>query len=158
MRVAAAVSLFALTVLQLTASAPASRVVRSGTEQSGPAARSVWDGVYTDAQQKRGEPVYMRECSLCHGETLKGGEGTLPLAGPEFLDRWNGRTVADLFENIRKTMPPPPDRPGRLTPQQHADVIAYILKVNKIPLGTDTELPTDLARLRNIRMTVAPQR
>jgi mono/diheme cytochrome c family protein len=54
--------------------------------------RSVWHGVYTEAQQKRGEPFYVRECSTCHGETLKGGEGTPALTGAEFLDRWNGRT------------------------------------------------------------------
>jgi S-disulfanyl-L-cysteine oxidoreductase SoxD len=120
--------------------------------------RSVWHGVYTEAQQKRGEPFYVRECSTCHGETLKGGEGTPALTGAEFLDRWNGRTVGDLFENIRKTMPPPPDRPGKLTPQETVDVIAYILEANRVPAAADTQLPADVAQLKQIRITANPPR
>ena len=80
------------------------------------------------------------------------------LTGAEFLDRWKGLTVGDLFENIRTTMPPPPDRPGKLTPQQTADVIAYMLKANNFPAAADTELPSDLAQLKQILiMTVPPQ-
>lgn len=116
-------------------------------------ARTVWDGVYTAPQQKRGEPVYVRECSTCHGETLKGGEGSPPLTGVDFAERWNGRTLGDLFQYIRSTMPPPPDTPGRLTPEQDADVMAYILSVNRFPAGTAGELAADVERLRQIRIT-----
>ena len=31
------------------------------------ASRSVWDGVYTDEQAKRGQTLYGKECSSCHG-------------------------------------------------------------------------------------------
>ena len=161
MRAAVAATLFVLTAFELPVSTPepVRRGVRTvGIQASAAANRSVWNGVYTNAQQERGEPFYVRECSLCHGETLKGGEGSPALTGPEFLERWNGRTVADLFDNIRRTMPPPPDRPGKLTPQQHADVIAYILKANKIPPSPDTPLPADLAQLRQIRITAVPPR
>jgi mono/diheme cytochrome c family protein len=157
MRTAIAATLFVLTAFEMPAALPDLRERIQTVAQATPD-RSVGHGVYTDAQQKRGEPYYVRECSTCHGETLKGGEGTLPLTGPEFLDRWKNLTVGDLFENIRTTMPPPPDRPGKLTPQQTADVIAYILKVNNFPASADAQLPTDVAQLKQIRITAVPAR
>src|SRR5208282_5526805 len=78
--------------------------------------RSVWDGVYTEDQAKRGEPVYSKECASCHGAMLTGGESAPPLTGGAFLANWNGLTLGDLFDRIRKTMPQ--SNPGRLTRQQ----------------------------------------
>lgn len=142
-------------VRELRAAEPATGWLQDRASSS--AIRSVWDGVYTAPQQKRGEPIYVRECSTCHGETLKGGEGSPPLTGAEFSERWSGRTVGDLFQNIRLTMPPPPDTPGRLTPQQNADVVAYILSANRFPAGTAAELPADPDRLQQIRITFSPR-
>ena len=113
------------------------------------AARSVWDGVYTPEQAKRGEAVYARECARCHGPGLEGnGEGTRPLVGIEFLSTWNGLTLGDLLDRIRLTMPP--DIPGKLKRQENADVLAYIVSANKFPAGT-TELPRESERLKQIR-------
>lgn len=117
--------------------------------------RSVSDGVYSQAQQKRGEEIYTRECSTCHGATLRGGEGSPGLTGADFGAAWNGKTVADLFDKIRQTMPAPPDQPGKLSPQQNADVVAHILSSNGFPAGA-AELPSDLAELERIRITVKP--
>ena len=66
--------------------------------------RSVWDGVYTEEQSKRGETVYQKECASCHGASLGGGESAPPLTGGAFLSNWNGLTLGDLFDRIRKTM------------------------------------------------------
>jgi mono/diheme cytochrome c family protein len=112
--------------------------------------RSVWDGVFTRAQQQRGEATYTRECSTCHGERLQGGEGSPPLTGSEFNANWNQKTVADLFDKIRQTMPAPPEQPGKLAPQDNADVVAHILSVDGFPAGT-TALPADLDQLKKIR-------
>jgi mono/diheme cytochrome c family protein len=121
---------------------------------SAPAARSVWDGVYTDAQRKRGAAIYLRACSGCHGEGLKGGEGTRALTGADFKESWNGQTVADLFDKIRRTMPPPPDQPGTLTLQQDADVVAHILSANDFPDGAG-ELSSETGQLKLIRITTS---
>src|SRR2546426_10344397 len=80
--------------------------------ESPPDARSVWDGVYTEEQAKRGEPLYRKECASCHGDVLTGGESAPPLTGGAFLSNWNGLTLGDLFDRIRKTMPL--SAPGRL--------------------------------------------
>ena len=110
--------------------------------------RSVWDGVYTEEQAKRGEAVYTKECASCHSDTLIGGGGASPLTGGSFLSNWNGLTVGDLFERIRKTMPQ--GAPGKLTKQQGADVLAYLLSFNKFPAGK-TELRRQAEFLKQIR-------
>lgn len=110
--------------------------------------RSVWDGVYTEEQAKRGEEIYRKECAFCHGDTLVGGGGAAPLTGGTFLSNWNGLTVGDLFDRIRKTMPQ--GSLGKLTKQQDADVLAYLLSFNKFPVGK-TELQKQVEFLREIR-------
>jgi mono/diheme cytochrome c family protein len=140
--IAAVGALFVMPVFQ--ASVPA----QVGSSEP---ARSASAGAFTDAQEKRGEVIYTRECSTCHGERLKGGEGAPALTGSDFIAGWSGQTVADLFERIRQTMPAPPEQPGKLTPQQNADVIAHILGVNGFPAGP-SELPTDVERLKRIKI------
>ena len=129
-------------------------VVAALATGSAQASRTTSEGVFTDAQQKRGEAIYARECSTCHGERLKGGEGSPPLTGTEFNDNWNNKTVAELFDKIRQTMPAPPEQPGKLTPQQTSDVVAHILNVDGFPSGS-TELSSDLEQLKLVRIAVS---
>ena len=117
---------------------------------------SVWDGVYTADQTRRGETAYLQACAGCHGTALEGGDMTPPLVGGAFTSNWNDLTVGDLFERIRTTMPL--DSPGRLSRQQNADVIAFVLKANGWPAGT-AELAADATVLKQIRIqaTRSPQ-
>jgi quinoprotein glucose dehydrogenase len=110
--------------------------------------KSVWDGVYTEEQAKRGESLYHKQCAACHGQMLTGGESAPPLTGGAFLSNWNGLTLADLFDRIRKTMPQ--NAPGKLSRQENADILAYTLSVNKFPVGK-TELSRQTEFLKEIR-------
>ena len=110
--------------------------------------RSVWDGVYTEEQAKRGDEVYKKECAACHGAELTGGESAPPLTGGAFQANWNGLTLGDLFDRIRKTMPQA--KPGSLTRQQDSDVLAFMLSMNKFPAGK-TELYRQSEMLKEIR-------
>ena len=110
--------------------------------------RSVWDGVYTEEQAKRGEALYEKQCSACHGDKLAGRESAPPLTGGAFLSNWNGLPLSDLFERIRRTMPQ--NAPGKLTKQQNADILAYMLSFNKFPAGK-TELYRQAEMLKEIR-------
>jgi len=111
------------------------------------APRSLWDGVYTQDQAKRGEAVYVEKCARCHGAQLIGGDMNPPLVGPEFLSTWNTKTVGDLFDRIRTTMPA--DKPGSVSRQQSSDVVAYLLIANKFPTGS-TELENQTEILKQI--------
>jgi len=110
--------------------------------------KSVWDGVYTEEQAKRGEPIYGKECAACHGAELMGGESAPALTGGGFLANWNGLTLGDLFDRIKKTMPQ--TSPGKLTRQQNADVLAFMLSRNKFPAGK-VELYKQSEMLKEIR-------
>ena len=116
--------------------------------------RTVWSGVYTAAQADRGGNVYARECANCHGAGLEGADMSPALAGGGFMANWNDLTLGDLFERIRISMPA--NRPGALSRQEDADVIAYLLRSNQFPEGK-TELPTETPALRTIKfITVKP--
>lgn len=111
--------------------------------------KSVWDGVYADAQSKRGEELSKKSCVSCHGEGLAGSDLAPALKGEDFKGAWSGRTTAELFEKIQTTMPA--DLAGSLKPEQSADLVAYIFKVNEYPAGA-TELASDMAALQQIKI------
>ena len=71
------------------------------------------------------------------------------LAGGDFVDKWSGQTLGDLFERIRKTMPM--NNPGSVPREAIPDILAYILSMNKMPVG-DAELSRDAQQLKKIRI------
>jgi len=104
--------------------------------------------VFTSAQASRGAALYRQNCLDCHGENLDDGEfGGAPLRGVTFREKWFENSAGALVDFMRTTMPP--DRPGRLSDQNYADLAAYILSRNGIQPGA-TELPTDPDALGNM--------
>lgn len=123
--------------------------VAGGAAFAGPT-RSVWNGVYTDAQSKRGKVEYDAVCAECHGPTLTGGDNVPDLSGDAFLANWDGLSAQDLFNRIRTTMPA--SKPGTLSDAVTVEVMAYMFQVNRFPAG-DTELPKDPGILKEIAIT-----
>jgi mono/diheme cytochrome c family protein len=111
--------------------------------------RSVWDGVFTPEQAKRGGARYAEQCASCHGDTLGGGESAPPLAGGEFLSNWNTLSVGELFDRTRSTMPQ--NKPGSLNREAASDILAFLLSANQFPAGK-SELPQASEVLRQIRI------
>ena len=101
---------------------------------------------YTNAQAQRVQGLYRDVCSECHGEGLNGGGmgGGAPLRGPVFQNKWSGRPVSALYDYIRVRMPQ--DRPGSLTDQEYADLVALILRANDDQPGS-REVPPSSAAL-----------
>jgi mono/diheme cytochrome c family protein len=110
--------------------------------------KSVWDGIYTQAQADRGKQLYSDACASCHGPELTGGEMAPPLVGGDFQSDWNGLSVGDLFERMRISMPQ--NAPGSLSAAQNADVLAFVLAQNKFPAGT-AEMPKEAMILKSIK-------
>ena len=112
-------------------------------------ATSVWDGVYTKEQAKRGETLYVQNCSSCHGPDLSGNDEAAALAGPVFLSSWDGLSVGDLANRVRVSMPP--NNLGKLSRQQIVDILSYVLSFNNFPAGK-TELDPKPEVLKLVRV------
>ena len=109
-------------------------------------AKSVNDGVYTAQQATRGQAVYAARCASCHAPTLAGGTGP-PLVGDNFLANWETQPLSELANKIHRTMPK--GESERLTAQQAADVLAYMLQAGKFPAGR-ADLVLDEAALKQV--------
>jgi quinoprotein glucose dehydrogenase len=97
-------------------------------------------GLYTEEQAKKGEAAYNSNCATCHGSELRSTDREVPhLSDRWFRSGWVGRTVAEKFETIRDTMPP--REPHSLDDQVYLDIVAYILRFNKIPAGNQALTP-----------------
>jgi len=142
------VGLLAIGASHSTLDAQQGGVVRHGSASGGQASMSVWNGVYTKEQAKRGEALYLKECAECHGPDLAGGDEAPALAGSTFMFNWDGLTLGDLLERVRVSMPQA--NPSRVSLQQKADILAYVLNANAVPAGT-TELTHETERLKQIQ-------
>ena len=141
----------------MLAAALASATAVAGAQTVKPV--SVWSGVYTAAQGKRGEELHAAVCVMCHGPRLNGAsQPEMPpspaIARTPLLRKWSGQSVAALFVYVRHTMPP--DSPGTLTDQQTIDAIAHMFAVSGMPAG-DKELPPDANALANIVIETQPK-
>jgi cytochrome c len=138
----------------LCASVALVAVMVGGPVAWGRQARNVWSGVYTTEQAARGKRVFAeKDCVTCHDESGRpGDDGIPPIVGPYFMSRWDGQTVGDVTTFIAENMPR--TRPRTLSPQEVADVTAYLFTLNALPVGA-TALPADTAAARSIRFTEA---
>ena len=112
-------------------------LVADAQDASGP---SIWSGVFTAAQAKRGDDAYQASCSGCHGSDLHATDAeAVDLTGPAFRAKWNGRTLEERFETIRDTMPLGSAR--TLGDQTYMDILAFILQFNDFPPGNQELVP-----------------
>ena len=96
---------------------------------------SAADGVYTADQATRGAALYAEHCAPCHGVDLTGTDFGPGLTGAELRSRWQYRSLGELFSLMQSTMPL--NSPGGLTPEQNADMLAFILQRAGFPAGAE---------------------
>ena len=104
-------------------------------------------GVYTNEQATRGRYVYLGSCRSCHSPESH--------TGATFAQWWRGKQLSDLYQFVLERMPK--NDPGTLAPEDDADVIAYLLKMNAMPVGKD-ELYPDADSLKKFRIDVKAKR
>jgi len=107
--------------------------------------RTVWDGVYTDAQAERATSIFSQSCSRCH--TLM-SEGNGPLTGDKFWQGYTQKTVGDLLTYVRTNMPN--GNGGSLPASSYNDLVALILKSNGFPVGMTELAPETVADVQII--------
>jgi cytochrome c2 len=102
-------------------------------------------------QASMGETTYGGQCAQCHGNNLRGVPERGPsLIGGAFAERWFGGNAYDLFEYIRRYMPP--QNPRGLNDFQYINVMSYILRENGFEANFEEEdyLPIGANELRAI--------
>ena len=99
--------------------------------------RSTASGVYTDEQATRGRDTYQMQCKSCHTPASH--------TGPTFASWWDRKPLSDLYQFVTTRMPK--NEPGSLQPDEYADLIAYLLKLNDLPSGSEP-LPADSVALK----------
>lgn len=101
--------------------------------------------LYTEEQATAGATIFGKVCAECHEKA--------DITKPDFRSKWNGRTLFELFELVRTTMPD--SNPGGLTRDEYAGAMAYILKANGLPAGTTAVMP-DSALMSNVKLSLPP--
>lgn len=89
----------------------------------------------------RGKDIYAGNCKSCHTPESH--------TGATFNATWNHRALSELYGYIRDRMPK--NEPGSLSAEEYADVLAYLLRMNKMPVGR-RELPADSTAMKSIRI------
>ncbi|MEQ1896682.1 MAG: cytochrome c [Vicinamibacterales bacterium] len=137
----------AMVALMLAASIAAVASAQEKTQGK----KSIWAGVYTDAQADRGVMLYKSKCVMCHGPALGGAiDGGPPLRGLEFFVRWDGTPLNEMVNQVSELMPA--EYPGTLKRQEYVDIITFFLRANGVPAGA-TELSADDAALSAVEFT-----
>lgn len=86
--------------------------------------RTVWDGVFTPAQAKRGEAIFDVRCRECHST---GFERT------GFVERWREDKLSGFYNFISTRMPR--NNPGGASQTEYLDLASYIMSNNDLPAG-----------------------
>ena len=126
-----------------------------GMTQARPS-RTVWDGVFTEAQAERGRTEYDIWCASCHQSDLSGGvlvgddEAPTLRSVEKLIER---RDLDNLFTFIKNGMPR--DEPASLKDETYVDILTYLLQENGVPAGK-TELEMDAAALKAIAIVRKP--
>ena len=105
--------------------------VMAGVSTAQTPRRTVWDGVYTEAQATRGMTAYGQSCSGCHALAA---QGKAPLVGDAFWKSFSQKSVGDLLEFVSSYMPN--GAPGSLSESAYQDIVALMLKSNGFPAGS----------------------
>lgn len=125
----------------VVSSAPSAQATSTST--------SAKDGVYTAEQAQRGKTAYIKNCGSCHKDDMSGSTEAPALVGEKFILGWQDRSVGDLYDLVRTTMPY--DQPESLSPHAYVDIVASMLQRNNYPAGKD-ELHADAETLKNLTL------
>src|SRR6266699_3476119 len=108
---------------------------------------------YTANQAAQGGTAFGQACASCHDANLDDGEFAPPLKGASFMAKWGGKSSDQVFNYMTSRMPP--DRPNGLGAEVYAQILAFVLQSNNVPVGT-IALTTDAAALAKVMIPAGP--
>jgi mono/diheme cytochrome c family protein len=101
---------------------------KAGATGTGPTLASKL-GRFSPTQIEAGKKLYVeQQCATCHGAQMRGTNAAPALADDGFRNAWRTRTLAELLDCTRSTMPP--GRVGTLTSAQYDSLMGAILDAN----------------------------
>jgi mono/diheme cytochrome c family protein len=103
------------------------------------------DGVYTRRQADEGRDLFALACQSCHAPTQH--------AGADFRGKWFGRSLGELFGYLKREMPK--SDPGTMSDEEYTLLIAYLMRINRMPTG-QRPLAADSTALHRIRIDSVP--
>ncbi len=125
----------------------------SNQEADTTAAVTANSGVFTKEQVELGEVLYTNNCVACHGRDLRGTEGGNALMGERFVSKWKEKSLGELFEITKTTMPK--TNPHSLDDASYSALLAFILSANEFPSG-EVVLSSNKEELQIILMGSPP--
>jgi len=109
--------------------------------------------VFAKKQVESGAILYSNNCAACHGQDLHGTEGGNALTGDHFISRWEEKSLGELFELTKTTMPK--NNPHSLDDASYASLIAFILSANDYPSG-NIDLSSNKEELQTMTLGSPP--
>ena len=105
-------------------------------------------------QVAHGEHLYADSCAKCHGAKLEGN--TAPsLSGPAFAPAANSHlTIGGIYQYMSTNMPA--DHPGKMSDEDYADLMAYLLYTNGYDTGS-TKLTAQAAQTSTTPLNAGPR-
>ena len=140
------------TLLLVSGAATAALGIAIATAQPQPAG----NGVFTADQANIGQVAFQATCAKCHQADLSGGAEAPPLAGPQFMSAWRGRTTSELYTKIVTSMPA--DNPRTLSDQAVGALVAFILRQNGAPAGAQELTVATAIPIGQVATGTAPAR
>ena len=107
----------------------------------------------TGAQIAAGKSAYALTCAGCHGTDLGGSEAP-QLAGTNFRASWGTRGANELVNYIHDAMPP--GLAGTMSPQESANLAAFILATNGAPAAQRAVAADSTFVIRSVAAGQAP--
>jgi mono/diheme cytochrome c family protein len=116
---------------------------------------------YTDVQAERGRLLFNRHCGYCHSVDPKiqnvpksGTMGAYNTFGGRYLEQrveagQHKRLYPSVYYLFTRLAQMPPSDTGSVSQQSKADIVAYILRANGFPPGTN-ELSTDTGAMKSM--------